>query len=499
MHDGVRNGLRDDGGCPAWLAQLDGAIAAAGVADAEAEPIVGFSGLRVDRVAEALRPEAGASDIAFTAWLMRAAALDRAARAAEVGNLPEGAFPLGPAAQRTEALARTDDCRERGLRPLQQTGAGGARPLRTALLERATVPERYSLAHRALGLYPLLRWPFFAGVQGWQNAHEADMARWASAPPPLLRFTPEHETVAPPAWPPADDALGLPQPTEAEAQQLLAWHAPAFEVEVRGAFDRFGAPVWTAGDLHPRVQAGSSVVYQRISHTRFAGRWRLQLVYTLWFDERPARSSVDLLAGALDGVIVRLTLGDEGEPILMDTIHACGCYHLFFPSPALRARAGAPTHEEWMFAPAPLPALPPTQRLVVRIASATHYVSGVSRVARGEADTVAGAAGFAGAAGAVAGTPPFARGGTSRYALHDEQALRSLPLPGSTPPARRSLYGPDGLVAGSERGERFLFWPMGITSAGAMRQWGHHATAFVGRRHFDEVDLIERRFERGPD
>jgi hypothetical protein len=35
---------------------------------------------------------------------------------------------------------------------------------------------------------------------------------------------------------------------------------------------------------------------------------------------------------------------------------------------------------------------------------------------------------------------------------------------------------------------------MGIASAGAMRQWGHHATAFVGRRHFDDADLLEKRF-----
>jgi len=35
---------------------------------------------------------------------------------------------------------------------------------------------------------------------------------------------------------------------------------------------------------------------------------------------------------------------------------------------------------------------------------------------------------------------------------------------------------------------------MGIPSAGAMRQWGRHATAFVGRRHFDGADLLEKRF-----
>ena len=35
---------------------------------------------------------------------------------------------------------------------------------------------------------------------------------------------------------------------------------------------------------------------------------------------------------------------------------------------------------------------------------------------------------------------------------------------------------------------------MGVPEPGAMRQWGRHATAFVGRRHFDDPDLLERYF-----
>jgi hypothetical protein len=35
---------------------------------------------------------------------------------------------------------------------------------------------------------------------------------------------------------------------------------------------------------------------------------------------------------------------------------------------------------------------------------------------------------------------------------------------------------------------------MGVRDAGAMRQYGRHATAFVGRRHFDEARLMERYF-----
>jgi hypothetical protein len=154
----------------------------------------------------------------------------------------------------------------------------------------------------------------------------------------------------------------------------------------------------------------------------------------------------------------------DGSPLMLDTIHACGCYHLFFPADTVRLREGAPTNEEWAFVPARLPRLNPGQRLVVRIASATHYVTGVA------ADTA---------------------GGGRPYTLRDEKILRTLPWPGG---GTRSLYAADGLVRGSERGERFFFWPMGIASAGAMRQWGHHATAFVGRRHFDDPNLLDKRF-----
>jgi hypothetical protein len=79
------------------------------------------------------------------------------------------------------------------------------------------------------------------------------------------------------------------------------------------------------------------------------------------------------------------------------------------------------------------------------------------------------------------------------YTLLPDDSLRSLALPSG---GRRSLYDPRGFVPGTDRAEAWLFWPMGIAEAGTMRQWGRHATAFVGRRHFDDADLLERRFVR---
>jgi hypothetical protein len=440
-----------DASCTAWFAELDAAVDRAGVRDAEADRIDGFPALRVNRLAAALAPQAGRSDAAFAAWLTTLRTLDLAARRVELANLPASERPPAD---------RLDECSAQ----LAAAVAGDAAS-RLALLPSARVPDRYSSVSRAAGLYALTRVPFFAGVQTWQREHEAAMRAAARDPQPARRYVPDAAPTDRGAPRFERDALGLPLIDAAAAERLLRAHAPVFDIEQRGAFDDFGVPVWNApGRID--IDRSRPTVYQRLAFTLVRGQALVQLVYTLWFPERPRSGAFDLLGGTLDGVIVRLTLAPDGTPILLDTIHACGCWHLFFPGPRVVPRPDAPAHEEWAFAPARLPALAPGERVVVRIASATHDVLGVA--------TTATAA------------------GERTYAHANENALRTLPrADGGT----RSLYGPDGLVPGTERGERFFFWPMGIASAGATRQWGHHATAFVGRRHFDDADLLDRRFD----
>jgi hypothetical protein len=206
-------------------------------------------------------------------------------------------------------------------------------------------------------------------------------------------------------------------------------------------------------------------VYFQPAYTRFGGEVLLQLAYVAWFSERPKRGLIDSYAGALDGVVWRVTLDASGRPLLYDTIHACGCYHYYFTAQPLRRRPqGGFWDEPVLFPQEPAPAAP----FAIRLQSGTHFVRRLVPLAQAAATE------------------------TRRYDIVPYDVLLSLPDgAGGT----RSLFCEDGLVCGTERIERFWLWMAGIRSPGAMRQWGRHPTSFVGRSHFDEPFLLERLFQ----
>jgi hypothetical protein len=479
-HLGSQSGAVRD--CAEWYRALDEAIEAAGVRDAQYARLAGFPYLRVDRPLASLRDRAAASELALQTFAERLLELDIESRRHEIENLPPRNFEALPAVgkdfPRGAALQRTRGC-GRLLRELDL-----AKPAaRAGMLERAQVPDDYSAASRVLGLYPLTRIPFADGVRRWEAEAKAAFAREPQVPAGamLVRFAPPRLPAQPMTRAEVAgllgrtelDPLGQPVLSERELARIAAVYAPSFEIAVSGDYDRFGQLRWARQARAPEVDAAATTVYVQQSFTRYResgpnGRDRilLQLVYTIWFPERPPLEDFDLLAGQLDGLVWRVTLAPDGEPLLYDSIHPCGCYHQFFPTPRARPRPAPDALDEWAFVPQSLPRVGEDERPVVRLAPRTHYIERVTLV-RG-ADSVA------------------------RYAFQQYDRLRSLALPGG---GRRSAFGPDGLVEGTERAERFLFWPMGIRSAGAMRQWGRQATAFVGRRHFDDADLIERRFE----
>ena len=452
--------LERDDNCLAAFATVDRAVAEAGVDDAQAARVAGFPYLRANRFLASF-DGATLDGEAFAAWVDRLRALDAAAREAEVANLPAGLRVARAELDRCAALMRAADF---------------AQPAGRAALARAVrAPDSYQDWKRALGLYPVTALAVAIGFERWKDQNLGGFSAPPTATGSVLRYAPDAATLAP------DEVaailrraranpLDIPDPNEADRARLLAAFAPLWSVDTVTEADRIGAPRWRDGRV---VVDGPPTLYTRFSYTRFDGEILLQISYMAWFPERPMQGALDLLAGALDAVIWRVTLGHDGHPLIYDTMHGCGCYHLFFPSARLTPRRQFPPDDisERALVPAMAPELAPGQRIVVSVAAASHYVRHVSAADPGPS--------------AEKSVP---------YALTPADDLRSLPAGAG----RRSIYGPDGLVAGSERLERFVLWPMGIASPGAMRQWGHHATAFVGRRHFDDADLFDAAFAPVP-
>ena len=439
----------DVGYCARLFADIDRRIDSLGVRDAEARRVAGFPYLRADRFSAALAQRAiGAAQ--EQAWRARLQQLDEAARATELGNA---------------VLSIEDLPRCRGLLGAADAAAVGE------LRASAQVPDDYSIGMRALGLYPLTRLPFAAGIARWHAETRLAFAMPIEALPiqgQLRRYGPP-PTGPKPAPEPSVDALGVPVFSPAQATALFLRHAPMLEIDAAGGFDRIGAMTLGAND-QVLVDAAAPVVYTRLAHTVLGGLIRPQLVYTFWFSERPPSSdgAFDLLAGKLDGVVWRVTLDLAGEALVYDSMHACGCYHLFFPTEKVVARDLPETLDETLFIPQTVPSLRPGEKVVLRIESGTHYLQRVSMTS--DTRTV----------------------DAVTYQLQDERALTTLPR---SQGGSRSAYDQDGLIPGSERAERWFFWPMGIESAGQMRQWGRHATAFIGRRHFDDPLLFDAYFE----
>ncbi len=440
--------------CADRLVRLDDAVDAAGVRDGAASRVPGHPHLRTDRflAGEARHPARDPS-----ALLAAMRTLDREARRYEIANLSDVALARLGAADRATLDADVEAC---GTRLLARTAP--------VALDLADVPDDYQTWKRVAGLYAVARIPFAAGVRGYQR----DTERTFATPLEQLPVSRAVVRYLPPSGPPGyDDIAALDPYRDPGPAVLAAWfarHAPVFEIDTATDADLPGVPTWTA-EGRVDVDVTRPVMFTRLARTRFAGQVRPQLVYSVWFPARPKQGALDLLGGRLDGITWRVTLGPDGEPWIHDTIHNCGCYHQFFPTPAVQSKPARPGLDEGAFVPQSLPAIPSDGRVVLRVAAVTHYLQRVSIEK-----------------GATAGTP---------IAFASDDVLRSLPDPQG---GRRSLFGPDGIVPGTERGERWFFWPMGVAEPGAMRQWGRHATAFIGRRHFDEAGLLDRYFEVAP-
>jgi hypothetical protein len=451
--------LRD---CARWYAEEDARVEAAAVRDAQDARVPGFPHLRTNRLLASWREEATANERKLEAMVERMHTLDIQARRREAANLPVRVPGVRDHMAERIVMQRASACgllmREADLADAQA---------RALLLAGSRVPDEPSSALRVLGRDALAG----GDVEGALRRHEMETRAAFQRDPAttrrssVVRYSPHpspplpRNGVARMIEFASANPLGIPELGELETEMLFAAHAPSLEIEITGEHDRLGAIRWLRGAPMPMVDGAELVVYRHLAWTRYRERVLLQVVYTAWFPARAPVVDGDLLAGTLDGLTWRVTLAPDGEPVVYDAINASGTEHFFFPTPRavpLPAPAGS---VGWMFAPQQLPRVAEGERPVLRIASGSHRLEGVSLV-RG-ADSIV------------------------RYELRPYEELRSIArLDGR----QASMFGPGGEVAGSERP------PAASTGNGAIRQWGRQGTGMTSPRHFDDPDLIERRF-----
>lgn len=437
--------------CLALFQQADALALQAGTVDGGFARIPDFPWLRTNRFFAFLSNETLSTD-SYSQWLSQLEQMDREARHIELSNAD-----TDPSLEQQLHLCRT----------ILSTELLGEREKRSQLQRIIKVNDNYSSLQRAIGLYPITAIFVDIVASNWRDKSRLRLSGTSGRQSDAVsvRYIPpggktiSSDRVANILSKATANPLKLPDVDGIELQQLLLNFAPIWVVETEDDNDRIGTPRFDSNGNPPYIDTSRPVVYTYKSFTHWQGNNLLQLNYVIWFPARPLESRFDILGGHLDGLNFRVTLSPSGQPLLYDTIHNCGCYHTLFPTPSLTFQPPSGAEPPLLADTVP----ESSQRKEIRLTAGAHHI-------RKFANSILNSG--------------------KRYELIDYQQLTTLPRTSGN----RSLFSEDGIVQGTERGERWLLWPMGITSPGAMRQHGRHATAFVGRRHFDDPDLMEQLF-----
>ena len=455
-------------GCRNLFSRFNKAIDEAGIRDAQDTPIPGFPHYRVNRFLSSFAGELS-NDEAVKEWLKRLRRLGHQGHRIEMANLPKRSFPDLPAEfAEKDLLSEIEQC---AVQLMAEDLKNQQRIKR--IQEKASVPDDYNKRVRTVGVNPVSRWLVMREIRDLNDKARHDFQQpEAIGNSHILLYVPDHPRPVIDKKKRAEifaharsrSALGIPEPNSQALAQLFDYYAPVWRIGTNDDSDRIGRPFWRNGD-RMAVDTGDPVVYRYHSFTRIHDQALLQLNYLIWFPKRPAQGFVDIYSGRLDGLTWRVTLDPKGQVLLYDSVHPCGCYHKYYPVSANLSPLDAPsTPEPPLILSRDIPR-PEKGRVIIHVSSREHYVVGLSSEQGQSGDSVA-------------------------YRFDDYATLRSLPYQ----EGRRSMFDSDGLVIGTERSERWLTWPMGVQSAGAMRQRGHYPLSLIGPLHFDDARLFEKVF-----
>ena len=465
---------REDKGCLTWLENIETTVEQNDIQDPETVAIKGFPQLRANRFLVSFSKDIN-SNASYAAWLEQMRQLDAKSKKRRLENLPQSertrilkTLPTG--SNLDQAL---EECGKRLNDYTENTPEHKA-----LILKNVQVPDAYQDWKRVIGLYPLTRYFAEFGIKRLHRNLSISFNTPVMQIPVKGNLIRYHPAIGTPQSPRqiADilhsaykngNPLHIPQLTHEQLQSLFEYFSPVWEIDTLTNNDRLGA-VGLNINHAPQIDVTRPLAYTASGYTRWHGKVLLQLIYQVWFPAREKTGLFDLYGGDLDSIIWRVTLNPDGSPLAFDSIHACGCYYLLFPVQGYGAMTPKDDAEP-VLSPKNIAADSSGYRITLKLEGRTHYLQQVylADASSNEKDPI--------------------------YWLVELDGLRSLPALDGT---KRSLYDKEGLIGASARLERFLFWPFGVVSPGAMRELGTHAIAFIGKRHFDDPFLFEQLIEK---
>lgn len=258
------------------------------------------------------------------------------------------------------------------------------------------------------------------------------------------------------------DSLGLPQPDERQTNQLLQTYAPIIYQDIDQDFDRFGEVYWNDGTV--TINPNRPVVYHYISYGLIEDQPVLQLNYSFWYEGRLGPNAPRLERGELDGITIRVSLDQNGLPVMVDTTNNCGCYQFFIPN----ADIIESVQEKRGLDPLVVTYLPeefPKHPMAYKLNTGWH------QIIRVKADA----------------NPLHAK----TYTMQDYAELESLPHSNGR---YESVFDKKGIMKDSYRIEPFLFFPSGVSKVGYMRQRNNQPIKLIGEEHFSNPNLFNNSF-----
>lgn len=357
--------------------------------------------------------------------------------------------------------------------------ADGMDVLRTRLTDLRDA-LRPSIKTRGRLRRKILTAPAFPAVWAWRKIHTANEyegPQWIEYGDRYRLYAPEValHTVPGTALSPDEEALLL------QWAPLLVQEVTPPDASYPGETDRIGSFRLVAGESEPRpvVDPSAPASYAYATRVPVHGVELTQLVYTFWYPEHPKlKSFIDVEAGEIEGITLRITLDGQDQPRLYEAIYNCGCFHRVFVDRALEEAAAAelgppePTRAYsiqrqvdgrigWVTPELVDPI--PGRRPLLFVRAGFHLPASV----RFELPQ-----GFLDADGTPRETP-------ETYAVHPYGELERLPWNGRPV----GVFDDTGLVRGAGRLEGALLTPLGLYRGGQPRQRG---TQLI---HFDQADF----------